>query len=918
MPKFRYSLDNGASWIAIDAALPYTIVCSGTDSVTVEPLSDVQTFEPGLSALTLSATTVQENTSAGTLVANILGKTASSTLSLTDNAGGRFALSGNTIVTDSIAADFETATSHTITIRETLAGVFNSPRDTTLTINVTNVFEQPSLTALTLSSTTATTGTATTINIVGATAGSTITGTVPTGMTLNSGTRTITGTPTTIGTYNFDITETLFDSANSPRVSNVTITVSEAVSPSLPFSSVNADGFSVEYSTTPSLLNPMDTFTVSRAGYDSVGSPTSLNQTLTCTQRVRLVYPNQATLSSSRVALSDSIYSTDTVAGVTNNSAMNSPKAVAKWVTLDQFVIGNTIGGDTQPVEITAFHRNGIAAVKFIMSDGTNTVSTTVSSLTISNNTWDKHKVLVYRLPETSLAGLNDNAVITVNAEVYPKVGSTSSIEKSADRTQPYEFSPRYYFKNTTRRAAPVYVYVNATTGVDAAVLSSGATSGGIQKVSTDPAIARANPFATLEGTNGAARGLQLATTLTGGLTSGCIIRVMGTVVLGSNFTTGTYQNTNGGHMIIERDPLDSAAQINFGSATTNKRMPYVLFRDIILNRVGALAIGSFYAQRVTIYNASQTAAIYGTFLDWEGVIIEGVTGSCLAGSSTLVNRLFRGVHIRNSANGSFPEPNTVVGCLAENGIGFGQQLGRSDRGIMAFNRFQKVTSNIFALAQTANLTGYAQVQNVVENIGTLNNSSGTFSADSDVGNTEHIIIWNNTVLGFWNNYRLNWAYTDGSATSVHTRTHYLWSVRGNILPSLNMKTDIFVGSNENNPTAAVNAVGNWSQRYGTGWLGNMTTFTDASLNGVQSGSNFGRDYGGLKAINGTSSTVRIDPSFTNYQGPTSTSTAGTGGGDYSLQSGSNALNILTASEEMLPYDIDGTARTRGSIGAYA
>lgn len=43
------------------------------------------------------------------------------------------------IVAGSVSTDYETAASHTITVRETLAGASNSPRDTVLTINVTDV-----------------------------------------------------------------------------------------------------------------------------------------------------------------------------------------------------------------------------------------------------------------------------------------------------------------------------------------------------------------------------------------------------------------------------------------------------------------------------------------------------------------------------------------------------------------------------------------------------------------------------------------------------------------------------------------------------------------------------------------------------------------------------------------------------------
>lgn len=64
-----------------------------------------------------------------------------------------------------------------------------------------------------------------TINILGATPGSTITGVVPDGMTLNSGARTISGTPTIAGTYNFSLNE-VYGVFN--RSTNVTIVVASA------------------------------------------------------------------------------------------------------------------------------------------------------------------------------------------------------------------------------------------------------------------------------------------------------------------------------------------------------------------------------------------------------------------------------------------------------------------------------------------------------------------------------------------------------------------------------------------------------------------------------------------------------------------------------------------------------------------
>jgi hypothetical protein len=91
--------------------------------------------------LTLSFSTIAEGTAVGTTIGTVLGRSPNSFLSLTGDAGGRFALSGTTLVAGVVPTDYEAFTSHSITIRETLAGSSNSPHDTVLTISVTNVTE---------------------------------------------------------------------------------------------------------------------------------------------------------------------------------------------------------------------------------------------------------------------------------------------------------------------------------------------------------------------------------------------------------------------------------------------------------------------------------------------------------------------------------------------------------------------------------------------------------------------------------------------------------------------------------------------------------------------------------------------------------------------------------------------------------
>ncbi|MFM7468283.1 MAG: cadherin domain-containing protein, partial [Vampirovibrionales bacterium] len=92
--------------------------------------------------------TVQENSANGTVVGTFTGLDYDNpdtlTYTLTDNAGGRFAINSTTgvvTVADSSLLDFESATTHNITVRVTDAGGLT--RDLTQAITVTNVNEAP-------------------------------------------------------------------------------------------------------------------------------------------------------------------------------------------------------------------------------------------------------------------------------------------------------------------------------------------------------------------------------------------------------------------------------------------------------------------------------------------------------------------------------------------------------------------------------------------------------------------------------------------------------------------------------------------------------------------------------------------------------------------------------------------------------
>jgi VCBS repeat-containing protein len=121
-----------------------TAFSSATDTVdvTVTAVNDAPTD------LSLSANTVEENAANGTLVGIVTGTDPDTgdtqTYSLTNTAGGRFAINsatGEITVADGTLLDYESATSHSVTVRVTDAGGLTY--DETFTINLTNVNETP-------------------------------------------------------------------------------------------------------------------------------------------------------------------------------------------------------------------------------------------------------------------------------------------------------------------------------------------------------------------------------------------------------------------------------------------------------------------------------------------------------------------------------------------------------------------------------------------------------------------------------------------------------------------------------------------------------------------------------------------------------------------------------------------------------
>ena len=114
------------------------------DKIFTIAVADVAEFAP--TAVTISASSVAEGVANGTVVGLLSTVDAdlidSFTYTLIDSAGGRFALSGNQlVVANGSLLDFETTTSHNVTVRSTDST--GQQVDQILTISLTDVAENP-------------------------------------------------------------------------------------------------------------------------------------------------------------------------------------------------------------------------------------------------------------------------------------------------------------------------------------------------------------------------------------------------------------------------------------------------------------------------------------------------------------------------------------------------------------------------------------------------------------------------------------------------------------------------------------------------------------------------------------------------------------------------------------------------------
>lgn len=685
------------------------------------------------------------------------------------------------------------------------------------------------------------------------------------------------------------------------------------------FASILADNWLADWRTgTPPTFAPNTSpvnVAATQQGYTAVaGTPGSVTATTYTsnyipTLRYRDPAPNDATLKATQVVLNDYAYDTTTIAGLTNNSTIVSPKPVAQWTTAGRQLIDTA--NPTASGGVIAAHRDGIAAVQVILRD----VNGLELTQTITSPTWVTRagdftgvEEYTYSINCSTLA----NGVIRRRFIVYPRFGGSASVLDSDSTT----VHTRAAASLLDWKGPKYYVYVDAA-GND--------TTGA---VSTTAATAEATPCATLNGAIARARAV-----MPGNRIPGLEVRLNAGTWPSNNVAFNTYQDVDTAEVIITRNPNVARANVTLSvSAQSVYWLQYLRLQDLTMERTANVNFASNLSGQLVLRDITWTTLNTPTtaFQPTIPVYYEG--GIAFPTGVALANHLIGSNiwMIRGCQGGSLSAISNVInyhiaGCRIL-GAGVGANSQSESNGICVESYLSQFTTassgpaNFFTTAG-ATVTGYLLRNLVIEHTNSNSNNPSTglvLSADGSGSNTTHVIVLNVTLAGVANAGRANFGYDDSSGTT--RRTHTLWRVEGCILPQSNYKSDRFVHYNQANADAP-NRIGTHPVGMGVGFGSNLVCALDAA--GAYAGQsrsgatgNFSQEYDGLGTIKTITST-RIDPLFTTPACTTlsgSTYTSGAGGGVYTLQAGSPAKNAMTRKAWSPAFDLAGVSR--GSVGA--
>ena len=700
-------------------------------------------------------------------------------------------------------------------------------------------------------------------------------------------------------------------------------------------------------------------FTVTSPGYDTAGSPTQVTRYVYGTSALRQPYPNQASadevssggITTIRISLSEFIYSGDTVTvdigaglytvgaatnasasnfSVTNNSTNAYPKPVGRWAwTPYERVKSDFL------LEAVAFHRFGqnakpLATMTFTCQDEHSAShSITVNDMTVSTRPDPANTdsaVLVYAAT-MPIAGFTQGDIITCNFVAYPWVGNSSALLNSDlaanggdGVAQPDERLGPFALlndKDSTYGEPCAIVSAtgqasNASTWVYPSCAAAEAAYAGNNTLAYADIGRAAQAIKAYNAANhghddpgGGTIALQAANYSNPGTAPGATMgtqKTWLTIKPASNVACQAPVINANGNTPLRAQKLKYSClstQTTTGNTFHGVEATDLLWLDQMkINSTEGSPIRrwkAIYATDNTIDALNRGLSGIFSSTRWPSALVRGNNYTPL--NSTIAAPMRASMNSVLGNKGIVPQA-AFIGDYSE----------ITDNSIYAFN--QVLNSNnsspeisISSSTQTNFPKGMAIVQNVIESAIDGNQPTVAIENMGGTDSINNLLYWHNTTRG----QRSNVAYAASSAlceVPLPLFTNWSWKYNAD---SNNNRID--EDRSDHGCPADGRRIGNWSMTYMVGASGNALA--------VGNGPSYSpADYIGLNSVN-----VPVAAGFVNDKSSTTYGGAGGGGGNYRLTAGSSLRNIVPSGQALLPYDLDGTARSNsgsGALGAYA
>ncbi|HUF56670.1 MAG TPA: hypothetical protein VMM55_08945 [Thermohalobaculum sp.] len=657
---------------------------------------------------------------------------------------------------------------------------------------------------------------------------------------------------------------------------------------------IGAEGWRGTYASPPEAFDPEgapEFLSVQRNGFDASGSAVTVNDPLTIMARVRQPYPDQASLTPDEVALSHFVYADDTIVGVSNQSARAYPKPVAMWLNHDR----DRATGQSFTARLAVAHAHAragrpVAAVRFTASDGTTTVETVVSTMSVVS--YAASGLSVPHFAGTlDLSALADDALVTVDAVIHPWVGDAFTVSADADAYPSPNLTVLKVLNDVAYGTAYAYVDV--------------AGDDGTAVVSETPATAQASPYATIAAAASAIQAYNAANLGRDDASGGVIRLEEGT------HTHSSYSSVAVGDIPLLIEAVGSRAATIYqdaGTSTSNSIPDLLKIRGVTLKRNASSDVifldnGAGDAAHLLVLEACTfDDGGHGGYAAWfyrlGRVVLIGCDGDRIKHTASFGTAAKMVVALGSAGECVGATTYAAAGCLDLNTTGYTDSSKTDDRvalvgGFLGFSHLgtASTSSGIVGMGLPIGPRGLALVGNVIEHHGSTTPAAVSILADNNTDPAENLIAICNTVVGS----RSNLLYQDSGTVAVAKSGVF----RFNVDRARNVKTDVFAGDGA--------LVGNWPHAFHVGDRANATLLGSSSGSGYGAGAWLG-EVAALGNADG-SGAAPLDPDWADDRSNDGT---GAGGGDYTPGAAS-ALPPIPAG--LAPHAVDQKGRAVADDG---